>query len=220
VKNADKSAKPSNGKQKKQLIMLGGLSAVFAAVLAIQFSGTEAEPAVAAMTAPAPAPATGTPDVAAAAEAPSGTPIPVAKDNTVLAEPLADATIKRSPFSNFWNNAPKATTSSVVPTLNAPTITLNATMPSDVAGIAVIDGQLHFVGDSIQGWSLAEVSPRSVTLRAPAGETVVVDMPLLVGKRALPAAAAADGEAHGGELPAGMDEPSFQAADDALPSDG
>lgn len=188
MKSSEKSARPGAGKQKKQMMALGGLVAVFGAVLAIQFGGGGAAPAAAAMTAPTPDPAnavviSGSETTAAAPSAPS---LPVAKDNPVLAEAVGDTAIKRSPFSNFWSVTP-TTSRSTAPTLNAPNITLNATMPSEVRGIAVIDGTLRFVGDSIQGWSLASVGPRSVTLQAPAGETVVVDMPLLVGRLAVPA---------------------------------
>ncbi len=186
MKTPEKSAKPDNGKQQKQLLALGGLSAVFVAVLVIQFGGGSSAPAASAMTAPSPDEATADPVEAGGAEAaPAGAPIPVAKNNAVLSEPIAAGTTARSPFSNFWSVTPTNGTTNV-PAISAPTITVNATMPSDTAGLAVIDGQLHFVGDSIQGWSLAEVSPRSVTLRAPAGETVVVAMPLLVGRLALP----------------------------------
>jgi hypothetical protein len=212
VKSPEKPAKNHAAKQKQQIIALGGLSAVFAAVLAIQFGGGEAPPPAAAMTAPAPGPSGEVAESsgASADEAPPAVPVPVAKDNPVLAEPVADASIKRSPFSNFWSVTP-TTTRTTAPSLSAPTITLNATMPSESRGLAVIDGALLFVGDTVQGWSLASVGPRSVTLQAPAGETVVIDMPLLVGQRELPpgldladaadaaeaaaAAAAADGTA-------------------------
>ena len=181
MKTSEKSSKPDASRQKKQLIALGGLSAVFAAVLAIQFGGGESAPEAAALTAPAAGdPAAGAVEAPAVAAEPEATPIPVAKDNPVLAATSAEPTLKRSPFSNFWNVAPTGIKGAVAS--SAPTVTLNATMPGEDSGLAVIDGQLRFVGDSIQGWSLDSVSARSVTLRAPTGEQLLVSMPLLVGK--------------------------------------
>ncbi len=69
-----------------------------------------------------------------------------------------------------------------------PSVTLNATMPSAVRALAVIDGELHFVGDTIQGWELADVQPRSIVLRSPAHATVTIEMPLLSGASPVPGA--------------------------------
>jgi hypothetical protein len=188
VKTPDKNPKAGAAKQKKQLLVLTGLSAVFAAVLAIQFSGDGKETfEVAALAEPATtSPEGGT---ESESEAPA-VAVPVAKDNPVLSKPTSDVPPARSPFSNFWNVAPTGTTTEGMPALAAPSITVNATMPSETSGLAIIDGELRITGDMIQGWQLAEVHPRSVMLRAASGETVVVNMPLLAGGFAEPRSAA------------------------------
>jgi len=196
VKTPEKKSDPK--KQKKQLMVLGGLAAAFVAVMLVQFGGSEPEPAAAAVAPPpdsaqsvmsaavAEAAATAaTPAGTAAAPVASGEP---AKDNAVLSEPAAGG-MTRSPFSNFWS-APSTRSSTAVPDVSAPTVTLNATMPSAEGGMAVIDGQLHFVGDMISSWQLVEVRERAIVLRGPNNASqLVVDMPVLNGQRSLPVSA-------------------------------
>ena len=178
MKTPEKNSKSDSKKQKKQLIMLGGLAAVFVAVMMTQFGGPKPEYEVAAL-AVAPDAVQPVTDAAPSPDAPE------AKDNPVLSAPSSDEGLKRSPFSNFWNGP--SSNSTAVPDATAPSVTVNATMPSATKGMAVIDGELHFVGDTIGGWQLAEVRPRAIVLRGPtANSQVVIDMPLLVGKVALP----------------------------------
>ena len=191
AKNAEAPNKPEASKQKKQLIILGSLVGVLGMVLAVQFGGSEPEPPVAAATASPvagaesqPVAAGGAAPVAAAPAAPE--PVATAEDNAVLSQPVEGA-FSRSPFANFWSNATASAPSSSQADVPAPVMTLSATMPADSHGLAVIDGQLHFLGDSIQGWQLTEIRPRAVVLRSPADATIVVEMPVLVGKLDLPA---------------------------------
>lgn len=202
VKAKEKNAKPEVRSQKMQVIILGGLLAVLGVVIAVQFGGGDpaSAPVASALGAPpgagaappsaAPAassaPATGG---ATAVPAPSS-PTAVA-DNPVLSQPLAEEGLSRSPFTSFWNVAREgAAAGSVVPAIAPPSITLNATMPSDSRALAVIDGEMHFVGDVIQGWELAEIGARRIVLRSPDRASVTFEMPLLSGVRAVPRAVA------------------------------
>lgn len=191
MKTPEKNAKPDAKKQKKQIVALGALSAVFVAVMLVQFGGSKPQqPEVAALAA---VPDAAAPAAADAAAAP--VVAPVAQDNSVLSAPTTTADMKRSPFSNFWS-APSSGTKATVADVAAPRVTVNATLPSATRGMAIIDGELHFVGDTIGGWQLAEVRPRAIVLHGPTPTSeVVVDMPLLAGKIALPDASAPDAKA-------------------------
>jgi len=211
VKAKDKNAKPDANKQKKQLLMLGGLVVMLGIVIAVQFGGSEPE-ATAEALAPPPDPAAiaqelATDPAAAAAalgeEAPAApaasSPASVASgssvaDNPVLSEPVAGEAegegLLRSPFANFWSVATPAATTGEVVEIAPPSIILNATLPSAHRALAVIDGEMHFVGDVVQGWEVAEVLERRIVLRSPSQATVTIEMPILVGPRALPAALA------------------------------
>src|SRR5262249_12836027 len=129
------------------IVALGALSAVFVAVMIVQFGGPKPQYEVAAL---AVAPDAAVPATAADAAPPAPQ---VAQDNAVLSAPSATSDLKRSPFSNFWN-APTSSNPAAVQTVAAPTVTVNATMPSATMGMAIIDGNLHFVGDTIGGWQL------------------------------------------------------------------
>jgi len=52
------------------------------------------------------------------------------------------------------------------------------TMPGNTRPLAIIDGRLHFVGQDVQGWKLAEIRPRAVVLQSPAEERLVIEMPV------------------------------------------
>jgi len=222
VKTPDKNAKADGSRQKKQYLALGGLSAVLVAVIAIQFGsgGDAATPAASAMTEPAaPVPEDGTVDDTASTTPP---PVPAAADNPVLSQPVPETKLARSPFSNFWSTAPAGTPAAAVAiAAPAPTITLNATMPREAAGLAVIDGQLRFQGDSIQGWLLAEVRPRAVRLQATTGESVVVEMPLIVGRVTVPVLAP-PAASLAPAAPGSLEDPAAPGApvDPATPADG
>jgi hypothetical protein len=194
-KNAAAAAARAN-KQKKQLMFLGGLAAVLGVVLFIQFGGSSPSggPVAQAMEQPAA-------DGSAAAAAPAAQPgspagassVPLLSeapiDNPVLIKGVEGLGFTRSPFTNFWNVSGKTGTATKggTPDMAAPAVTLTATMPSTVRPMAVIDGQLHFVGDSIGGWTLTDVQSRSVMLRSPTKALVTIDMPLLTGSTAMPA---------------------------------
>lgn len=191
MKAKEKNARPEGaGKQQKQLLVLGGLVAVLGVVLAVQFGGSDPSAEAAALSAPdpaaagAPAPAPAAPVVAeAGAAAPA--PPPVA-DNPVLSQAAPEEGLLRSPFANFWNAAQEgeqAVAGTALPDIAPPAVTLNATMPSATRALAVIDGEMHAVGDSIQGWELAEIQPRRIVLRSPAKAVIEISMPLLVGSR-------------------------------------
>jgi len=195
VKAKDKNSQAAgNSKQKKQLLFLGSLLAVLAVVLFVQFGGKSppaAEPTAQALTAPVAAAEPGTPDAPVAA--PGNAPAEQAQafaasavaDNPVLTAPVPDEGLVRSPFSSLWNAGQAV--SGAAPEISVPTVNLEATMPSDVRPLAVIDGELHFVGDSIQGWELAEVHSRRILLRSPSNAVITVEMPILTGVRAVPA---------------------------------
>jgi hypothetical protein len=135
------------------------------------------------------APAAPVASASGAPEAPSS-PAGVA-DNPVLSRPVEGVGLSRSPFASFWNVAKEGTAAgSAVPAIAPPSITLNATMPSDTRALAVIDGELHFVGDLIQGWELAEIGARRIVLRAADASSLTFEMPLLSGARAVPVGAA------------------------------
>jgi len=192
VKAKEKNARPENSAQKMQLAVLGSLLAVLGVVLAVQFGGSDpsAEPVASAASAsategqaqPAAAPAA---PVADAATAPA--PLLAAADNPVLSQPVQGEGLAKSPFSSFWNVARDgATASAAASEIAPPSITVNATMPSSTRALAVIDGELHFVGDLIQGWELTEIGARRVVLRSAGKTSMSFEMPLLSGARAVP----------------------------------
>lgn len=196
MKPKDKNAAQAAGasKQKKQLMVLGGLVAVLAVVMLIQFGGKSPDsaqpaqalehPADAASAAVAEATASANTPAAAPAAAPA-VPTPPPVDNAVLNHPAEGDGLVRSPFSNFWSVARSGGGGGAANTVAPPPVTLNATMPSSSRALAVIDGELHCVGDSIQGWELAEVGARSIVLRSPTHATVTIEMPLLAGASSL-----------------------------------
>jgi hypothetical protein len=160
----------ASGKQKTQLIVLVVLSLLLVGVVAMQLRGSSTEYevaalAVGAMLAPE---AEAAPELAAAEEQPR------ARDNPVLSAPPADEGLERNPFANFWNNqvAGKDAAQNVPP----PQVALGMTMPGSTRPLAIIDGRMRFVGEAIQGWTLAEVRPRAVVLQSPAEERLVVEM--------------------------------------------
>jgi len=203
VKPKEKNAKSEAGRQKKQLMILGGLVVVLGIVMAIQFGGSHpdaeaaalaqspsdpasiaqqlaSDPAAAAAAAGMPAPA------APAQSAPSG-PSGAVSDNPVLSSPVEGEGLLRSPFAGFWNVAMPSGMSSAASGGGAdiapPSFVLNATMPSASQGLAVIDGEMHYVGDFIQGWQLTEVQARRILLTSPSRAIVTVDMPLMSGAK-------------------------------------
>jgi len=203
VKAKEKNAKSDPGKQKKQLMILGGLVVVLGIVMAIQFGGSHpdadaaalaqspsdpasiaqqlaSDPAAAAAAAGMPAPA------APAQSAPAG-PSGAVSDNPVLSSPVEGEGLLRSPFAGFWNGAVPAGGSGAVSGLASdiapPSFVLNATMPSAQNPLAVIDGEVHGVGDIIQGWQLTEVQARRILLTSPWRAMVSLDMPLMSASR-------------------------------------
>jgi len=202
VKAKEKNAKSDPGKQKKQLMILGGLVVVLGIVMAIQFGGSHPD-ADAAALAPPSDPASvaqqlaGDPAAAAAAAgmAPPAAPAPSAPsaptgpvtDNPVLSSPVEGEGLLRSPFAGFWNGAVPAGGSGAVSGLASdiapPSFVLNATMPSAQNPLAVIDGEVHGVGDIIQGWQLTEVQARRILLTSPSRAMVSLDMPLMSASR-------------------------------------
>ena len=167
-----KSAKSKGwSKQKKQFVALGGLTLVLGVVIALQFRQSETDYEVAALSE----------DVATVTDAPApeaaaATPEPEAKENSVLSQAPLVPELTTNPFTSFWN---RETSEAAAPsTFPAPTVVLGMTIPGGDRPVAVIDGELRFVGDLVQGWTLEEVHARSVILRSPAREQLVVEMPL------------------------------------------
>ena len=52
-------------------------------------------------------------------------------------------------------------------------------MPGNGLPLAVVDGSMRFLGDTIQGWTVDQISDRAITLRAPSSDTHVVQMSVL-----------------------------------------
>ena len=92
-----------------------------------------------------------------------------------------------NPFTSFWNRESSGGTSAP-PTFPTPSVVLGITIPGGDRPLAVIDGELRFVGDVVQGWRLEEVHARSVVLRSPAQEQHVVEMPVFQAALVLPEA--------------------------------
>ena len=174
-------------KQKKQFVALGALTLLLVVVLGLQLRDKETDFEVAALAEDAVAA-----PVEAQPEAAPAEPAPVAQDNAVLSQAPAEAELTRNPFTTFWSR--EATDSNVASSYPAPTVVLGITIPGGDRPLAVIDGELHFVGDLVQGWTLESVQPRSVVLRSPAQEQLVVEMPLF-HRELLPAAAVPEGSA-------------------------
>ena len=175
-------------KQKKQFVALGALTLVLGVVLVLQFRNKEQDFQVAALAQDAAAaPVEAQPEAAPAA------PAPEAKDNAVLSQAPAEPDLARNPFTSFWQR--ETSDSNVAASYPRPTVVLGITIPGGERPVAVIDGELHFVGDLVQGWTLESVQARSVVLRSPAQEQLVVEMPLF-HRELLPSAAEPAGSAH------------------------
>jgi len=172
-----KTPTPGASSQKRQLTILAALAVVLVAVVALQFgqgsapvaqASTAADGAVGAAVAP---PATG--DSAAAAN-------PTEFSNNLALSGTADSGGGLNPgaFESFWSFSEPVDAG--VEELPPPTILLSATLigREGELDVAVIDGDLRYVGDMLQGWSLDSISSRSVTLRSSSNRVVSVAMPL------------------------------------------
>ena len=183
MKTAESGKSKGSTRQKKQFAALGLLSAVLVVVLVLQLRQGEAEYEVAALSQDA---VNAVPDPA---EEEASLPAePVAQDNPVLSGPPAEIELERNPFTSFWSQEANggATAASVPP----PSVVLGITIPGGERPVAVIDGQLRFVGDLVQGWTLEAVRPRAIVLRSPTREEFVVEMPVFRRElTALPASA-------------------------------
>ncbi len=169
--------KAGKRKQKRQLVVLGVLSLVLGGLVFSQLGGDESYSVAKLSSASAmedPAEDAGASEEDDAVEA--GT------DNPVLSEAPKEE-LDSNPFSAFWSTSVDHVEETQ---LQAPTVTLNATMPDADQPVAIIDGRLHFIGDLVQGWKLDEVRSRAIVLRAPNDEWVTVDMPLLYGRIDVP----------------------------------
>jgi hypothetical protein len=184
VKTKDAAKKPGLGKQGKQFAALGLLSAVLVAVLVVQMNADAEEYQVAALSEGAVvADAEPAPDEGAAA------PEPEAQDNPVLSQSSAELELQQNPFTNFWSRGGGDTTSEAP--MPPPSVVLGLTIPGGDRPLAVIDGVLRFVGDDVQGWLLESVRARAIVLTSPAGEQLVVEMPLYQTELLLPPASSA-----------------------------
>ena len=174
-------------KQKKQFVALGALTLMLVVVVVFQFRDKETDYQVAALAEDAVAA-----PVEAQAEAAPAEPAPVAQDNAVLSQAPAEPELARNPFTSFWQR--EATDGNVASSYPRPTVALGITIPGGERPVAVIDGELRFVGDLVQGWTLESVQARSVVLRSPAQEQLVVEMPLF-HRELLPSAGEPEGSA-------------------------
>lgn len=187
-------------KQRNQLIVLGGLSLVLVVVLIGQLGG-EADHEPAALV-DGVAQALAEP---AAAEPELEEFVPDVEINPVLSEePTED--LARDPFAAFWGS--ETTVEDGEANLAPPTVTLNATMPNGKLPLAILDGQMRFRGDVIQGWTLDEIGERRIVLRAPSQDVFVVEMPLLHGRVDVPAGAFAPPKPSNPSFTGGVSEPS------------
>ncbi len=176
-------------KQRRQLIVLGSLTAVLGLVISSQFSSDET-PIVAQ-------PKSGVAQAMTedATESSGVDLVPVVIEaNPVLSRPLAEfgadddseggtedgAELESDPFSAFWSTPTEVQEIDVK--LQPPSINLSATLASQRLPVAVIDGRMHFVGDSIQGWNLEEIRERTIVLRSPSQDIHTVEMPVLYGR--------------------------------------
>lgn len=170
---AGKARKPAgSSKQKGQLIVLGVLSLLLVAVLGMQFTGDETEYEVAALASNAMV----APVDTETSEAVEVQQAPRARDNPVLSQSPPAEGPTRNPFENFWSQESEG--SPGVQRLPPPQVSLGMTMPGNTRPLAIIDGRLHFVGQDVQGWKLAEIRPRAVVLQSPAEERLVIEMPV------------------------------------------
>lgn len=180
---APSEARKGLTKEKKQLVLLGVLSAALLAVLAVPFGAAEPEPEPepppAAEAEPDPA-GQPQPETAAADPAPAPAPAPAATPRDPVrasAEPAEEEGLVRSPFESIWALTKPVETK--IDDLPAPVVTLNGTLTSGRTPAAVIDGQTRFIGDMIQGWVLESIGSREVTLRSPGKNRVTIRMPIL-----------------------------------------
>ncbi len=179
-------AKAANG-QNTKLMLLGVLSLVLVGVLWAQFGGSDDSDAGQIVLDDS---ALGD-KVAAAASAPPTDAIAdakaaVAEVNERLSEAPTKEGLESNPFTNFWSK-PKAAPVQTTEELKPPTVTLNGTLTGEGdIPVALIDGRMHFVGDTIEGWRLTEVASRSIKLQAPTEESIEVLMPVIAGKIRIP----------------------------------
>jgi len=170
------AAKQHAAKQKKQLVVLGALGLVLALVLVVQFGGEDGEAEIVAMAAPEEAFNADSGEESMDEEIVDAGPV---DENSVLSQAPDLEGMAGNPFKNFWNT-PAEAAPELAQEILPPTVVLNGTLTADAeTPMALIDGSLRFLGDDVGGWELAEVRSRSVILRAPTQEWVVVEMPLL-----------------------------------------
>lgn len=180
----NQAAARAKKKQTVQLVIMLGLLAVLASVW-LPLMG-EDETAAASTAAPAPAAVAASSDDAASAAPADGesAEVPAQANDVLSGAPNPDGLI-RSPFANFWKNATGAP-EVPVEEIKPPTVKLTATASNGHVPIAVVDGQLRYVGDSVQGWELSSIGERRIELRSPNNTSISFEMPLLQATKPLP----------------------------------
>ena len=171
--------KPNAGgsHQKRQLSILAVLAVVLVAVVALQF-GQSSAPVALASTGGEGAAGSAVALKTAGAAGDVGNPLELTDNLALSGSADSGAGLNPGAFDSFWSfNEPVDTG---VDELPAPTIVLSATLigREGELDVAVIDGNLHYVGDMLQGWSLDSISSRAVTLRSSSNRVVEVAMPL------------------------------------------
>ena len=179
VPGGTRSQNKAMSKDKKQLIVLGGLGAVLAAVLVAQFGGGDEEAGGTPGAAATPAVALAQSDPSAVAAAPTEF-LPGEENEALSARGIG---VRKNPFGEFWASDEPEVEEAVAPVAPPPSMTVNGTLTSGKTPIAIIDGQVRHVGDVISGWTLVGVEQRSVRMRSPTGATKTYEMPLLPGSR-------------------------------------
>jgi len=173
-------------KQKVQLVVMLGLVGVLVAVWLPLLGGEDGTASASAAPAAAPEAAEASPEEVEADDdvVPAAPDEPAQRNDVLSSEPDEDGLV-RSPFASFWQDD-EAPAQVPVEELEPPTVALSATAPVGDVPIAVLDGQLRYLGDDIQGWELSAITERRIELRSPNNTSLSIQMPLLEASEPLP----------------------------------
>ena len=158
-------------KEKKQLLILGVLAVVLGLVMVTQLGQDGSGMDIAELVED--------PVAAAATSSQAGQRGSSAGRGNEVLSASGSGALNDGVFESFWSLA--APVEAKVEESPPPPITVNATLLGGhhMGAMAVIDGTLRHIGDTIGGWLLDDVRGREVTLRSPSHRLVTVAMPLL-----------------------------------------
>lgn len=169
---------PSAGasSQKRQLTILAALAVVLVAVVALQFGQDSAPVALASTADDGAVGAVVAPQAAGASAA--ANPVELSNNLALSGSSVSGDGPNPGAFESFWSFSEPVDAG--VEELPPPTILLSATLigREGELDVAVIDGNLRYVGDMLQGWSIDSITSRAVTLRSSSNRVVTVAMPL------------------------------------------